>query len=810
MTNDGISVPYNRDLKALEELLSGVRRPGDFFVQGSLETPLPRIEIESVGVISFPVPEAQIQQLIHQATRAPYGRGEETLHDEAVRKTWQLPANQVRLGGKAWEKTFSQILATVVDGLGCAEAKVSAVLYKLLVYDPGGFFKAHRDTEKTDGMFGTLVVVLPSAHQGGELVIRHAGREVAVNLSSDEFSELKFAAFYADCEHEVRPVTEGHRVCLVYNLVQLPGASAEKPLSAPLYSSEIDAATAMLKEAFAVPSAPAKLAWLLEHQYSPAGLSFADLKGEDAAMAKVLRAAAERAGCAVHLGIVHIEESGPAQPDYDTGHGYGRRGRWRNYDDEEVEEDASSDSFEVIEISDASRHIDKWVNTQDQPVAYGRLPLEEGEVLPAGSLDDEDPDEQRLMEATGNEGASFERSYHRATLVIWPRERFAGVLIQAGVGAALPHLAERLIGGDKAVTAIAEQIVEAWEQPPTGWSYRSLASEPNRAEMLQLLTRLGDRTLLKRFISGVVTGDFDGSENEALAKALAQLGPKDAGKLLADLVRENFPLFHCACVKLAGGILGELGEQLNAEWRAALRGAAADMVQALPAIQPSTDPYAAANWQRAQKAKPVDAAMVAGLLEFLGVIGAEALRMDAAAHFVAGVAVFDPGKVIVPALALLHERERKGFALDAAAGSLWIHVAEFLLARSEHPPASPTDWRQAVTIACQCEDCRGLQAFALDARAQVARFRMHQGRRSHVENQIRNQDLDIRCDTDTKGRPQTLVCTKTRRTFQRQCELHRADCASMNTLLDLMCPVPEVLAGLAGRLGAAKELKPQA
>jgi len=158
---------------------------------------------------------------------------------------------------------------------------------------------------------------------------------------------------------------------------------------------------------------------------------------------------------------------------------------------------------------------------------------------------------------------------------------------------------------------------------------------------------------------------------------------------------------------------------------------------------------------------------------------------------------------------LLHERERKGFASDAAAGRLWVHAAEFLLARSERPPATPTDWRQAVTLACKCEDCRELQVFALNEHAQVARFRMHQGRRSHVENQIRHQDLDIKCETDTKGRPQTLVCTKTRRKFQRQCEQHGADCAAMNALLDLVRPVPDALAGLAQRLATAKELKPE-
>src|SRR5258707_15887826 len=48
------------------------------------------------------------------------------------------------------------------------------------------------------------------------------------------------------------------------------------------------------------------------------------------------------------------------------------------------------------------------------------------------------------MEASGNEGASFERSYHRAALVIWRRERYAEVLLQAGVAAVLPYLKERI------------------------------------------------------------------------------------------------------------------------------------------------------------------------------------------------------------------------------------------------------------------------------------------------------------------------------------------------------------------------------
>jgi len=76
-------------------------------------------------------------------------------------------------------------------------------------------------------MFGTLVLTLPSVHGGGELVIRHAGPEVKVETSKAEISEISFAAFYADCEHEVRPITQGNRVCLIYNLIANRGSKRQ-------------------------------------------------------------------------------------------------------------------------------------------------------------------------------------------------------------------------------------------------------------------------------------------------------------------------------------------------------------------------------------------------------------------------------------------------------------------------------------------------------------------------------------------------------------------------------------------------------
>lgn len=91
-----------------------------------------------------------------------------------------------------------------------------------------------------------------------------------------------------------------------------------------------------------------------------------------------------------------------------------------------------------------------------------------------------------------------------------------------------------------------------------------------------------------------------------------------------------------------------------------------------------------------------------GLLDTLGELAAAGLRATAADRFAARPELFDPVGVLVPALAVIHGR-------DPAWQRLWEHSAEFLLRRSGTPPASPTDWRQDVKLACSCDWHRSLE-----------------------------------------------------------------------------------------------------
>jgi hypothetical protein len=72
-------------------------------------------------------------------------------------------------------------------------------------------------------MFGSLVIVFPSPHEGGALLLRHRGQEWTFDSGevlavAEDQPSIGYVAFFSDIEHEVTPVTSGHRITLTYNL----------------------------------------------------------------------------------------------------------------------------------------------------------------------------------------------------------------------------------------------------------------------------------------------------------------------------------------------------------------------------------------------------------------------------------------------------------------------------------------------------------------------------------------------------------------------------------------------------------------
>ena len=782
-----MDIVYREDQPRLEKLLRSVDRPGDFYAHGRSFYLMPRIAVDGVGVLSFPVPDTQVRALMAAAERAPYGRGPDTVVDTAVRDCWQIDAARVQVTGGAWPATFEQILDAARVGLGYPADRLDARLYKLLIYEPGGFFAPHRDTEKADGMVATLSIALPVAGAGGELVVRHRDREVVLDMQADEPSELAFAAFYADCAHETRPVRDGHRLSLVFNLCLRRG-DRRTPVKPPDYGDRI-AAIAEQLAGLREDAAGDKLVWLLDHEYTEAGLSFDALKNTDAAVARVLGQAAERADCALHAAIVHVHVQGDAR----FGEEY--------VDSWYLDDDTDADDMEMGEVFDSYHWIDGWVAPDGSNPPFGETPLQSGELLPRGALDDAAPDDQTVHEATGNEGVTLERTYRRAALVVWPRAKSLDVMVSAGIGRAVAWVAEECArdgtSGER-IERLVSRLVDLW---PTGsrhpdeafgaagfarhdgdWPVveTSTARESARADMLHLLAAVGDASLAARFVSRVIRAGYDGSENEDLLAVLDLIGPRDAAALLSDLVKDHFARLPEPILSLEREIGAR--EPEIAAWRdtqgAGLRSALLALSAALAKKKPADE---APPLRRAPKAQPFNAFVIRELFTLAWQCGMAHEAHEAARIIARHPRSVSPDRTLPAALRGLHREP--GLPATAAYASLWRQAVDALLARSATPPENPRDWSIAADVACDCELCGKLRVFCRDPVVQQARFPLRKELRAHLHDTIERHSLDLDHETERRGRPYTLVCTKNRASHKRRRAEYVEDVSHMRSLM---------------------------
>lgn len=746
----------------LARILATVNRPGDFYASGLTELLQPRLEVEGVGPIALPLLPVQAEQLVAAAERAPFGRGTETVLDVGVRRTWQIDADRLRIGGKHWQRTLDDIVARAAAGLGVSEP-VSAELYKLLVYDEGSFFVSHRDTEKTPGMFATLVLALPSRSEGGELVVRHKGREARLALKCEEPSETAFAAFYADCVHEVLPVTSGCRLTLIYNLARKGRGARPEP---PSYEGETAKVTALLQrwaddEAAPSGDAPIKLIYPLEHAYTQAELDFRTLKGADAAVAGVLTAAAPQAGCDLHLALLSIEESGAAE--------YVGGGRWKEPE------------LEAGEVFDRHETLSEWRRPDGHSSSFRALPIKDGELSPPDALEDLEPDEEEFQEATGNAGASFDRIYRRAALVLWPSARIIAVLNQAGLSATLPYL-EELIGRWKSGGAdpnspirleardLAGHMLATW--PAEKWYPRHDSGPTNMGRMLKLLARLEDKDAADRLIETLIAqGGHHGGDNTAILQALALFPPDRATDYLRRIVAAGAVATLGAC----GGLLAGAVRGRFASRPAQLMGAVNALVDAMPG-DPSLAP-------KDQFGRPRGASPEAGFVaDLVGVVDAvdDVLARRAASHMLAWPRHYGLDNILVPALQRPIEAGKAGggTALELLRAACLAH----LTSRAAEALEAPKDWSRPNDIACKCGHCAALGRFLADPERPVWNLKAAQQVRDHVDNTIRGARSDIDTRTERRGSPHILVCTKNRASYERRVVQRKQDLTHIKML----------------------------
>ncbi|KAG6815150.1 hypothetical protein H0H87_004671 [Tephrocybe sp. NHM501043] len=166
--------------------------------------------------------EPELEALSRACSSATFGRGNKDVLDESYRKAGKMDLDDFSIMLNVDDLGINNRICAQLLDAGEEDKVIRAEMYKLNVYGKGSFFKSHKDTPRGDSMFGSLVVVFPTPHSGGALVLRHFGQEWTFDSAALTREQGKpsivYIAFYSDVDHEVTVVESGYRVTLTYNL----------------------------------------------------------------------------------------------------------------------------------------------------------------------------------------------------------------------------------------------------------------------------------------------------------------------------------------------------------------------------------------------------------------------------------------------------------------------------------------------------------------------------------------------------------------------------------------------------------------
>jgi hypothetical protein len=151
-----------------QNILRNVKQSGSDSVCGAATElpPHPGLYVENYGDVPLPLNQVFADGLIKFSRQASY----DTLLNKEVRDTFQIEPSAIKIKNTKWNEGLNKLTERVAKDLGCV-GRIKAKLYKMLIYQKGGHFKKHSDTEKEKNMFATLILQLPSIHEGINYII---------------------------------------------------------------------------------------------------------------------------------------------------------------------------------------------------------------------------------------------------------------------------------------------------------------------------------------------------------------------------------------------------------------------------------------------------------------------------------------------------------------------------------------------------------------------------------------------------------------------------------------------------------------
>ena len=200
--------------------------PNNYFCEGI--TGLPQVVIPDIDEsipIKYPIDNKTLNKMQASTQKSKFGRGTQTIYDSNTRNSFELNKNQFKLPKFETDSKKSYLLETIRKSLMPHIDFIIAEPYKLIIYEKGCFFNKHKDHKSTPLHFGSLILLLPykNGYQNGDFILeKQNNKEIKKFVwklnNRVKNNECQYISFYTDINHEIKEITAGVRISIVFQL----------------------------------------------------------------------------------------------------------------------------------------------------------------------------------------------------------------------------------------------------------------------------------------------------------------------------------------------------------------------------------------------------------------------------------------------------------------------------------------------------------------------------------------------------------------------------------------------------------------
>jgi hypothetical protein len=529
------------------------------------------------------------------------------------------------------------------------------------------------------------------------------------------------------------------------------------------------------------PDPPNRLVYLLDHEYTPRGLNWRLLKGADASRVALLRTAADKAGCEAVLALADIRTAHGAFPA-DEGYGYRRGGWYDDYGGGDVEySGASRDGerqYDIKELIDSEVTLTHWTGPDGTCLEETSLHVHGGEVCASTPTGDLMPYSCEYEGYMGNYGNTLDRWYHRATVVVWPRDQAFANRAEPSPTWALDELAAMASAGG--AQAAAATLAPFWDSI---LPRRAPGVESNAAELfgpaLRAADAVADAATAAMLLHPFVIEDFTDSCVDSFGRIASRYGhqwtaerlrtwfgtdqptwARSRGPERPQWVADRLPALGAGLHAAGSAGAGAAQQLIDLAWEWLGRDIGTGLASSPPSYR---------DQELADLGRPLASVLMAAVA-----IGAASTPGSVSGY------VRDQADAVTTlemsalrAAAKVSGRRTRG---DAGFGDLAADCAARLRARLARPQRASGDWAIELPAGgCTCELCDTLRVFLADNGRRTFEWPLAQQGRQHVHSRIDAAELPVTHVTRRQGRPYTLVLTKTDALFTREQEARTRD-----------------------------------